>query len=153
MASGRASASRLSRRERMAKRERDPICDVCGHCHVQGVRCKICGHVGKYIGLPTPHASAAVGAPQLSLPLSGSSPHRQQPAARHFRTSQPLGPHTLAPLHRAWLAAPSLQNLLRLARSPRRPQPSQQRRYSSCASGAAPHTQQDAPHHRGADGC
>eukprot|EP00327_Prymnesium_parvum_P006443 CAMPEP_0182813992 /NCGR_PEP_ID=MMETSP0006_2-20121128/9623_1 /TAXON_ID=97485 /ORGANISM="Prymnesium parvum, Strain Texoma1" /LENGTH=158 /DNA_ID=CAMNT_0024940101 /DNA_START=230 /DNA_END=703 /DNA_ORIENTATION=- len=33
----------------MAKRERDPICDVCGHCHVQGVKCKICGHVGKYI--------------------------------------------------------------------------------------------------------
>eukprot|EP00966_Prymnesium_polylepis_P196320 4549929-Prymnesium_polylepis.1 len=34
----------------MSKRERDPICDVCGHCHVQGVKCKICGHVGKYIG-------------------------------------------------------------------------------------------------------
>jgi len=33
----------------MSKRERDPICDVCGHCHVQGVKCKICGHVGKYI--------------------------------------------------------------------------------------------------------
>ena len=32
------------------KRERDPICDVCGHCHVQGVKCTICGHVGKYIG-------------------------------------------------------------------------------------------------------
>ena len=31
------------------KRERDPICDVCGHNHVQGVKCKICGHVGKYI--------------------------------------------------------------------------------------------------------
>lgn len=31
------------------KRERDPICDVCGHCHVQGVKCTICGHVGKYI--------------------------------------------------------------------------------------------------------
>ena len=34
----------------MSKRERDPICDVCGHCHIQGVKCKICGHVGKYIG-------------------------------------------------------------------------------------------------------
>lgn len=33
----------------MAKRERDPICEVCGHCHVQGVKCSICGHVGKYI--------------------------------------------------------------------------------------------------------
>jgi len=33
----------------MIKRERDPICDVCGHCHVQGVKCTICGHVGKYI--------------------------------------------------------------------------------------------------------
>uniref|UniRef100_A0A7S0J439 Uncharacterized protein n=1 Tax=Calcidiscus leptoporus TaxID=127549 RepID=A0A7S0J439_9EUKA len=32
-----------------SKRERDPICDVCGHCHVQGVKCEICGHVGKYI--------------------------------------------------------------------------------------------------------
>ena len=32
------------------KRERDPICDVCGHNHVQGVKCTICGHVGKYIG-------------------------------------------------------------------------------------------------------
>ena len=32
------------------KRERDPVCDVCGHCHVQGVKCTICGHVGKYIG-------------------------------------------------------------------------------------------------------
>mmetsp|Transcript_3233 Transcript_3233/g.6769 ORF Transcript_3233/g.6769 Transcript_3233/m.6769 type:complete len:185 (-) Transcript_3233:47-601(-) len=32
-----------------SKRERDPICDVCGHCHVQGVKCQICGHVGKYI--------------------------------------------------------------------------------------------------------
>lgn len=31
------------------KRERDPVCDVCGHCHVQGVKCTICGHVGKYI--------------------------------------------------------------------------------------------------------
>ncbi len=31
------------------KRERDPICDVCGHNHVQGVKCEICGHVGKYI--------------------------------------------------------------------------------------------------------
>ena len=30
-------------------RERDPICDVCGHNHVQGVKCTICGHVGKYI--------------------------------------------------------------------------------------------------------
>ena len=33
----------------LAKRERDPICDVCGHNHVQGVKCDICGHVGKYI--------------------------------------------------------------------------------------------------------
>ena len=31
------------------RRERDPICDVCGHNHVQGVKCDICGHVGKYI--------------------------------------------------------------------------------------------------------
>lgn len=31
------------------RRERDPICDVCGHNHVQGVKCQICGHVGKYI--------------------------------------------------------------------------------------------------------
>ena len=36
-------------RHNVAKRERDPICEVCGHCHVQGVKCKICGHVGKYI--------------------------------------------------------------------------------------------------------
>ena len=34
----------------LTKRERDPICDVCGHNHVQGVKCDICGHVGKYIG-------------------------------------------------------------------------------------------------------
>ena len=34
---------------RQTKRDRDPICDVCGHNHVQGVKCKICGHVGKYI--------------------------------------------------------------------------------------------------------
>ena len=33
----------------MSRRERDPICDVCGHNHVQGVKCEICGHVGKYI--------------------------------------------------------------------------------------------------------
>lgn len=33
----------------VAKRSRDPICDVCGHCHVQGVKCSVCGHVGKYI--------------------------------------------------------------------------------------------------------
>jgi hypothetical protein len=31
------------------KRERDPVCDVCGHNHIQGVKCQICGHVGKYI--------------------------------------------------------------------------------------------------------
>ena len=36
-------------RHNVAKRERDPICEVCGHCHVQGVKCKVCGHVGKYI--------------------------------------------------------------------------------------------------------
>lgn len=33
----------------ISKRSRDPICDVCGHCHLQGVKCTICGHVGKYI--------------------------------------------------------------------------------------------------------
>ena len=38
----------------LAKRERDPICDVCGHNHVQGVKCDICGHVGKYIGATQP---------------------------------------------------------------------------------------------------
>ena len=40
------------------KRERDPICDVCGHCHVQGVKCTICGHVGKYIGAARTHAQS-----------------------------------------------------------------------------------------------
>lgn len=33
----------------LSKRSRDPVCDVCGHCHLQGVKCTICGHVGKYI--------------------------------------------------------------------------------------------------------
>ena len=24
-----------------------PLCNVCGHNHVQGVKCHICGHVGR----------------------------------------------------------------------------------------------------------
>ena len=24
-----------------------PLCDSCGHRHIQGVRCTICGHIGK----------------------------------------------------------------------------------------------------------
>ncbi len=52
-----ASSDRMS----LSKRERDPICDVCGHNHVQGVKCEICGHIGKYIvpgGPNRPHRGA-----------------------------------------------------------------------------------------------
>lgn len=62
----------------ISKRERDPICDVCGHCHVQGVKCKICGHVGKYIvpggpnrpnrGSIPPVPPGPLHAPNLTLP-------------------------------------------------------------------------------------
>ena len=24
-----------------------PLCNSCGHRHIQGVKCSICGHVGK----------------------------------------------------------------------------------------------------------
>lgn len=24
-----------------------PMCNSCGHRHVQGVKCSVCGHVGK----------------------------------------------------------------------------------------------------------
>lgn len=27
--------------------EEDPLCDSCNHRHVQGVKCLICGHVGR----------------------------------------------------------------------------------------------------------
>jgi hypothetical protein len=26
-----------------------PLCAVCNHRHVQGVKCEICGHVGKTV--------------------------------------------------------------------------------------------------------
>ena len=48
----------------LTKRDRDPICDVCGHNHVQGVKCDICGHVGKYIGKPSQFALAQGPAPR-----------------------------------------------------------------------------------------
>ena len=51
-----------------SKRERDPICDVCGHCHVQGVKCAICGHIGKYIGA---RGSGPTLAKRLTLTCSG----------------------------------------------------------------------------------
>ena len=62
----------------MAKRERDPLCDVCGHNHVQGVKCQVCGHVGKYIvpggpnrpnrGAIPPVPPGPIGAPNLTPP-------------------------------------------------------------------------------------
>jgi hypothetical protein len=62
----------------VSKRSRDPICDVCGHCHVQGVKCAICGHVGKYIvpggpnkptaGFVPPVPPGPLDAPNLTPP-------------------------------------------------------------------------------------
>ena len=63
-----AAAMAASSRARDAnKRERDPICDVCGHNHVQGVKCKICGHVGKYIGASRHRIARHNAAPFYSL--------------------------------------------------------------------------------------
>jgi hypothetical protein len=68
----------------LSKRERDPICDVCGHNHVQGVKCKICGHVGKYIGACRPPAVALCGAP------TDAAARAQGPAGRIDQTEEPF---------------------------------------------------------------
>ena len=63
------------------RRDRDPICDVCGHNHMQGVKCEICGHVGKYIvpggpnrpnrGAIPPVPPGPLHSPNLSPPTIG----------------------------------------------------------------------------------
>ncbi|KAG8470403.1 hypothetical protein KFE25_008824 [Diacronema lutheri] len=61
----------------VSKRSRDPICDVCGHCHVQGVKCATCGHVGKYIvpgGPNRPTAGFMPPVPPGSLDQPNTTP-------------------------------------------------------------------------------
>ena len=71
------------------KRERDPICDVCGHCHVQGVKCTICGHVGKYIGAARTRAQTHRMQPHLH-----PHPHTSlQHAERCLCRAVPGGPN------------------------------------------------------------
>lgn len=53
------------------------MCDVCGHCHVQGVKCKICGHIGKWIvpgGPNKPHRGAIPPVPPGPLHAPNLTP-------------------------------------------------------------------------------
>ncbi|KAJ1637070.1 hypothetical protein T492DRAFT_954804 [Pavlovales sp. CCMP2436] len=62
----------------VSKRARDPICDVCGHCHVQGVKCSVCGHVGKYVVPGGPNKPSAGFVPPVP-PGSMEEPNRNPP--------------------------------------------------------------------------
>ena len=97
MASGAASSSSCgccgssSDARIVAKRERDPICDVCGHNHVQGVKCQICGHVGKYIGECHYAHAMHVRYPPLTCCQMHSS-WRSEPAHSRRHPTGPAGP-------------------------------------------------------------
>ena len=96
----------------LAKRERDPICDVCGHNHVQGVKCDICGHVGKYIGATQPAgAPVTTGLAVVShgrllvpgMPAVPGGPNRPNRGA--------IPPVPPGPLHAPNLTPPTIEGL------------------------------------------
>ena len=104
------------------KRERDPVCDVCGHCHVQGVKCTICGHVGKYIGaarLARPHtatricthAAAPAHTPQRMRIHAEWRPCRAVPGGPNRPNRGAIPPVPPGPVHNPNLTPPTIEGI------------------------------------------